>query len=74
MKITLSRFWMICAGVVMLALSSCGSGGKEDVLPPTVEVKTTMIEAEGRSQYIYVKASSSWKITLTSVEDRKSVV
>lgn len=52
---------MICAGVVMLALSSCGSGGKEDVLPPTVEVKTTMIEAEGRSQYIYVKASSSWK-------------
>lgn len=64
----MSRFWMICAGVVMLALSSCGSGGKEDVLPPTVEVKTTMIEAEGRSQYIYVKASSSWKITLTSVD------
>lgn len=59
---------MICAGVVMLALSSCGSGGKEDVLPPTVEVKTAMIEAEGRSQYIYVKASSSWKITLTSVD------
>lgn len=59
---------MICAGVVMLTLSSCGSGGKEDVLPPTVEVKTTMIEAEGRSQYIYVKASSSWKITLTSVD------
>lgn len=59
---------MICAGVVMLALSSCGSGGKEDVLPPIVEVKTTMIEAEGRSQYIYVKASSSWKITLTSVD------
>ena len=59
---------MICAGVVMLALSSCGSGGKEDVLPPTVEVKTTMIEAEGRSQYISVKASSSWKITLTSVD------
>ena len=59
---------MICAGVVMLALSSCGSGSKEDVLPPTVEVKTTMIEAEGRSQYIYVKASSSWKITLTSVD------
>lgn len=59
---------MICAGVVMPALSSCGSGGKEDVLPPTVEVKTTMIEAEGRSQYIYVKASSSWKITLTSVD------
>lgn len=64
----MSRIWMICAGVVMLALSSCGSGGKEDVLPPTVEVKTTMIEAEGRSQYIYVKASSSWKITLTSVD------
>lgn len=59
---------MICAGVVMLALSSCGSGGKEDVLPPTVEVKTTVVEAEGRSQYIYVKASSSWKITLTSVD------
>lgn len=64
----MSRFWMICAGVVMLALSSCGSGGKEDVLPPTVEVKTTMIEAEGRSQFIYVKASSSWRITITSVD------
>lgn len=64
----MSRIWMICAWLVMLALSSCGSGGKEDVLPPTVEVKTTMIEAEGRSQYIYVKASSSWKITLTSVD------
>ena len=64
---------MICAGVVMLALSSCGSGGKEDVLPPTVEVKTTMIEAEGRSQYIYVKASSSWKITLTSVDGGEPV-
>lgn len=64
----MSRFWMICAGVVMLALSSCGSGGKEDVLPPTVEVKTAVVEAEGRSQYIYVKASSSWKITLTSVD------
>lgn len=59
---------MICAWLVMLALSSCGSGGKEDVLPPTVEVKTTVVEAEGRSQYIYVKASSSWKITLTSVD------
>lgn len=59
---------MICAWLVMLALSSCGSGGKEDVLPPTVEVKTAVVEAEGRSQYIYVKASSSWKITLTSVD------
>lgn len=64
---------MICAGVVMLALSSCGSGGKEDVLPPTVEVKTTMIEAEGRSQYIYVKASSSWRITITSVDGGEPV-
>lgn len=59
---------MICAGVVMLALSSCGSGGKEDVLPPTVEVKTAVVEAGGYSQFIYVKASSSWKITLTSVD------
>lgn len=59
---------MICAGVVMLALSSCGSGGKEDVLPPIVEVKTAVVEAGGYSQFIYVKASSSWKITLTSVD------
>ena len=58
---------MICAGVVMLALSSCGSGGKEDVLPPTVEVKTTVVEAGGYSQFIYVKASSSWRITITWV-------
>lgn len=59
---------MICAGVVMLALSSCGSGGKEDVLPPTVEVKTAVVEAGGYSQFIYVKASSSWRITITSVD------
>lgn len=64
---------MICAGVVMLALSSCGSGGKEDVLPPTVEVKTTMIEAGGYSQFIYVKASSSWRITITSVDGGEPV-
>uniref|UniRef100_UPI004027AF86 DNA/RNA non-specific endonuclease n=1 Tax=Candidatus Cryptobacteroides bacterium TaxID=3085639 RepID=UPI004027AF86 len=73
MKITLSRFWMICAGVVMLALSSCGSGGKEDVLPPTVEVKTAVVEAGGYSQFIYVKASSSWRITITSVDGGEPV-
>ncbi|MCI6045666.1 MAG: DNA/RNA non-specific endonuclease [Alistipes sp.] len=73
MKITLSRFWMICAGVVMLALSSCGSGGKEDVLPPIVEVKTAVVEAGGYSQFIYVKASSSWRITITSVDGGEPV-
>lgn len=73
MKITLSRFWMICAGVVMLALSSCGSGDKEDVLPPTVEVKTAVVEAGGYSQFIYVKASSSWRITITSVDGGEPV-
>lgn len=73
MKITLSRFWLICAGVVMLALSSCGSGGKEDVLPPTVEVKTAVVEAGGYSQFIYVKASSSWRITITSVDGGEPV-
>ena len=69
----MSRFWMICAGVVMLALSSCGSGGKEDVLPPTVEVKTAVVEAGGYSQFIYVKASSSWRITITSVDGGEPV-
>lgn len=64
---------MICAGVVMLALSSCGSGGKEDVLPPTVEVKTAVVEAGGYSQFIYVKASSSWRITITSVDGDEPV-
>lgn len=64
---------MICAGVVMLALSSCGSGGKEDVLPPTVEVKTAVLEAGGYSQFIYVKASSSWRITITSVDGGEPV-
>ncbi len=64
---------MICAGVVMLALSSCGSGGKEDVLPPTVEVKTEVVEAGGYSQFIYVKASSSWRITITSVDGGEPV-
>lgn len=57
----------------MLALSSCGSGGKEDVLPPTVEVKTTVVEAGGYSQFIYVKASSSWRITITSVDGGEPV-
>lgn len=69
----MSRFWMICAGVVMLALSSCGSGGKEDVLPPTVEVKTAVVEAGGYSQFIYVKASSSWRITITLVDGGEPV-
>lgn len=64
---------MICAGVVMLALSSCGSGGKEDVLPPAVEVKTAVVEAGGYSQFIYVKASSSWRITITSVDGGEPV-
>lgn len=64
---------MICSGVVMLALSSCGSGGKEDVLPPTVEVKTAVVEAGGYSQFIYVKASSSWRITITSVDGGEPV-
>lgn len=64
---------MICAWVVMLALSSCGSGGKEDVLPPTVEVKTAVVEAGGYSQFIYVKASSSWRITITSVDGGEPV-
>lgn len=64
---------MICAGVVMLALSSCGSGGKEDVLPPIVEVKTAVVEAGGHSQFIYVKASSSWRITITSVDGGEPV-
>ena len=64
---------MICAGVVMLALSSCGSGGKEDVFPPTVEVKTAVVEAGGYSQFIYVKASSSWRITITSVDGGEPV-
>lgn len=57
----------------MLALSSCGSGGKEDVLPPTVEVKTAVVEAGGYSQFIYVKASSSWRITITSVDGGEPV-
>lgn len=64
---------MICAGVVMLVLSSCGSGGKEDVLPPTVEVKTAVVEAGGYSQFIYVKASSSWRITIISVDGGEPV-
>lgn len=64
---------MICAGVVMLALSSCGSGGKEDVLPPIVEVKTAVVEAGGYSQFVYVKASSSWRITITSVDGGEPV-
>ena len=57
----------------MLALSSCGSGGKEDALPPTVEVKTAVVEAGGYSQFIYVKASSSWRITITSVDGGEPV-
>ena len=57
----------------MLVLSSCGSGGKEDVLPPTVEVKTAVVEAGGYSQFIYVKASSSWRITITSVDGGEPV-
>lgn len=43
------------------------------MLPPTVEVKTAVVEAGGYSQFIYVKASSSWRITITSVDGGEPV-
>ena len=43
------------------------------MLPPTVEVKTAVVEAGGYSQFIYVKASSSWRITITSEDGGEPV-
>ncbi len=60
------RFLAFCVGVVTLVLHGCGATNKDNPMPPTVEVKTTSVQAEGYSQYIYVKASSSWKITFSS--------
>ena len=61
-----NSFLAFCAGVVTLVLYGCGAASKDNPMPPTVEVKTTSVQAEGYSQYIYVKASSSWKITFSS--------
>lgn len=65
-KITLRKVWAICAGLAALALSSCDSSDKTETLPPTIEVKTTAVEAAGYTQFVYVKASSSWKISFSS--------
>lgn len=65
-KITLKKAWAICAGLAALALSSCDSSDKTETLPPTIEVKTTVVDVAGYSQYAYVRASSSWKITFLS--------
>lgn len=71
-KITLKKAWAICAGLAALALSSCDSSDKTETLPPTIEVKTTVVDVAGYSQYAYVRASSSWKITFLS-EDGEAV-
>lgn len=71
-KITLRKVWAICAGLAALALSSCDSSDKTETLPPTIEVKTTVVDVAGYSQYAYVRASSSWKITFLS-EDGEAV-
>ena len=61
----LSRLWVTCAGIAVVLLSSCASRSEVEA-PPVVEVKTATVSAEGYSQYIYVKASSHWMITLSS--------
>lgn len=63
---TLKRLWTICAGLVAMAISSCESGNNGEALPPTIEVKTTSVDAAGYTQFTYVKASSSWKISFSS--------
>ena len=65
-KITLKRVWAICAVIAALALSSCDSSDKTGTLPPTIEVKTTVVDAAGYIQFAYVRASSKWEITALS--------
>ncbi len=48
-------------------LCGCETNGKDETLPPTLEVKTLTVEADGHSQFIYVKASGSW--TLDALEE-----
>lgn len=65
-KKVLKRFRVVCAGLAALVMTSCGSDGGEEILPPSIEVKTTSVAAAGHSQFVYVEAVSSWKITVSS--------
>lgn len=53
-------------------LVSCGTTGKDNTLPPSLEVKTLTIEAAGHSQYVYVKASGSWSLEASDVDGGKA--
>lgn len=65
-KIVLKRFRILCAGLAALVLPSCGSDDGEKILPPSIEVKTTSVDAAGHSQFVYVNSVSSWRITASS--------
>ncbi len=48
--------------MIAWTLSACGAGSDGDSLPPSIEVKTIAVEAEGHQQFMYVKASGSWAL------------
>ncbi len=52
----------LCLGVAALVLSACGVTGKDEVQPPSIEVKTLTIEASGHSQFANIAASEAWSV------------
>lgn len=52
--------------LMAFGLTSCEETIEKDTTPPEIEIKTTVVEAAGGSQFVSVTASSAWQI---SVED-----
>ncbi len=48
-----------------LVFSACGTTSKDDVQPPSIEVKTLTVDASGHSQFAYIKASGSWSVDVS---------
>ena len=54
--------------MVALVLSACETTGKDNALPPVIEVKTLTVEASGHSQYAYIKASGLWSLEASDID------
>ncbi len=71
MKEVFRNIPVLCLAVAVLVFSSCGGTGKDDVLPPSIEVKTLTVEASGHSQFAYIKASGAWSVDVSGEDGGK---
>ncbi len=55
--------------ITPLWLSSCDPAETEKPQPPTVELGSAMVEATGGPQFIHVKSSVSWELSIVSEHD-----